>query len=93
MKENVELEKEIKKIREDFELEKANLRSNYFLTIFVLIAYILIDKIGNIEIYNILFTKIEIFSGITIILVLFYIRELIKYSQHIVKKYVFKINK
>lgn len=88
---NKEMEKELKKLREDFEIEKANLRSNYFLSILVIIAYILIEKAGETELLGVILSKMEMFLGITTMLVLFYIKDLIKYSQYIVKKYIFKI--
>lgn len=89
--ENKEIEKEIKKIKENFEIEKSNLRSNYFLTIFVLLAYIIIKDNNPITVFNYSLSELELFLGTSIILILFFIKDLIKYSQYIVKKYVFKI--
>jgi hypothetical protein len=89
--ENKEIEKELKKIKENFELEKSNLRANYFLTIFVLIAYIIIKDNPQITIFNYIFNELELFIGTSVLLILFFIKDLIRYSQHIVKKYVFKI--
>lgn len=89
--ENKEIEKELRKIKENFEIEKSNLRANYFLTIFVLIAYIIIKDNYPITIFNYVLNELELFIGTSVLLILFFIRDLIKYSQYIVKKYIFKI--
>lgn len=93
-----ELEKRIKKLESDFKFEKANIRSNYFLTILILLTYLILEinfkdneVIFNIIGYNI--DKLYLFIIISIGLLIFNIGNIYKYSKEIIKRYIFKINK
>ncbi len=83
--------KEIDKLKEEIRIEKANLRANYFLSIFILFTYIFIEMIGSFTLFGQIFTKLSIFISVAGIFILFYIKDIVTYSTYIVSKYFFKI--
>lgn len=83
--------KEIDKLKEEIRIEKANVRANYFLSIFILFTYVFIEMIGDFTLFGQTFTKLPVFLLITGIFVLFYIKDIITYSAYIASKYFFKI--
>lgn len=90
-----ELENRIKKIEQENKYEYANLRANYFFTIFVLLTYIILEttiKDGeSIKLFNYNFDKLTLFLIISTMLLIFNIKNIYTYSQCIIRKYVFKI--
>ena len=83
--------KEINKLKEEIRIEKANVRANYFLSIFILFTYVFIEMIGDFTLFGQTFTKLPIFISVAGIFILFYIKDIITYSTYIASKYFFKI--
>lgn len=92
------LEKRLNKLESDSEIEYANIRSNYFLTIFILLAFVVIEQLsyvnnGLVHFMGYDLSKLSTFIIISAILVVFNIKNIHVYTTYLVKRYVFKIKK
>lgn len=91
-------ERRIRKLEEDYKYEYANIRANYFLTIFIVLTYVILEI--NFEDNNVLFTvlgynidKMYLFVGISLGLLIFNYKNIYTYSKELIKRHIFKIKK
>ena len=87
------LEKEIKKLKYDFEIEKSNIRVNYMLNIFAVLIFLISDRFYNIKIFHTVINKDYITIFVILLFILFFIKDIIVYSKHFIKKYMIGVKK
>lgn len=93
-----DLKEKLSKLESDGKIEYANIRSNYFLTIFILLSFVIIEQLSYINNGLVHFmghdlSKLSTFIVISSVLVAFNIKNIHVYTTYLVKRHVFKIKK
>lgn len=90
MKENnnveVDLKKEIKRLRDDFELEKSNIRANYIANFLLILSFFFWMDVGTFDLFSYTITPLISFLSTAFLIVVFYYKDLVNYSKYLIQK-------
>lgn len=88
----VELSKEIIKLKKDFDIEVANIKINYIGSLIVVVSYLFFEKTNGISLFGLNIGIIPSTIIVAALITLFLLKESILYSKYLSKKIIFKVN-